>query len=83
MVSNMLETDQRELVDLLKSFKKKYGGTRSTSGCARACRSPGPLAGRLVRPEPAHERLMEGRSICLDEVAIAQRIVDVLVRFAL
>ena len=28
MVSNVLEMDQRELVDLLKSFKKKYGGDK-------------------------------------------------------
>ena len=26
MVSNVLEMDQRDLIDLLKSFKKKYAG---------------------------------------------------------
>lgn len=28
MVSNVLEMDQEELVEQLKSFKKKYGGDR-------------------------------------------------------
>ena len=26
MVSNVLEMDQRELIDILRSFKKKYAG---------------------------------------------------------
>ena len=26
MVSNVLEMDQQELIELLKTFKKKYGG---------------------------------------------------------